>query len=47
MCTCYSWFKQGGSFSSRPGVLEEIGRDTNQKGLKLKLAIRNLFQPFL
>ncbi|MFQ6629090.1 hypothetical protein Gotur_008003 [Gossypium turneri] len=29
-----------------PGILEEIGRDMNQVGSKLELAIRNLFQPF-
>ncbi|MBA0749571.1 hypothetical protein Gogos_003482, partial [Gossypium gossypioides] len=36
----------GGSFSSGPRTLEEIGRDTNQVRSNLKLAIRNLFQPF-
>ncbi|MBA0694421.1 hypothetical protein Goari_004718 [Gossypium aridum] len=46
MCTCYSWFKQGGSFGLGPEILEEIGRDTNQVGSNLELTIMNLFQPF-
>ncbi|TYI46438.1 hypothetical protein E1A91_D13G107300v1 [Gossypium mustelinum] len=36
----------GGSFGSGPEILEEIGRDTNQLGSKLEIAIKNLFQPF-
>ncbi|KAK5811806.1 hypothetical protein PVK06_027179 [Gossypium arboreum] len=36
----------GGRFSSRPGILEKIRRDKHQVGLKLELAIKNLFQPF-
>ncbi|MBA0753501.1 hypothetical protein Gogos_020021, partial [Gossypium gossypioides] len=36
----------GGSFGSRPEILEEIGKDTNQVGSNLELAIKNLFQPF-
>ncbi|PPR84578.1 hypothetical protein GOBAR_AA36135 [Gossypium barbadense] len=46
MRTCYSWFKQGGSFGSGPRILEEIGRYTNQVGSNFELAIKNLFQPF-
>ncbi|MBA0666258.1 hypothetical protein Goklo_002692 [Gossypium klotzschianum] len=33
-------------FGSGLEILEEMGRDTNQVGSKLELAIRNLFQPF-
>ncbi|MBA0550671.1 hypothetical protein Golob_021598 [Gossypium lobatum] len=36
----------GGSFDSGPKILEEIGRDTNQVGSNIELAIGNLFQPF-
>ncbi|MBA0755978.1 hypothetical protein Gogos_021524 [Gossypium gossypioides] len=36
---------RGGSFSSGPRILEEIGRDTNQVGSNLELTIKNLFQP--
>ncbi|MBA0853022.1 hypothetical protein Goshw_012499 [Gossypium schwendimanii] len=37
---------RGGSFGSRPEILEDIEKDTNQVGSNLELAIRNLFQPF-
>ncbi|MBA0746874.1 hypothetical protein Gogos_009353 [Gossypium gossypioides] len=33
----------GGSFGSGLEILEEIGRDMNQVGSNLELAIRNLF----
>ncbi|MBA0711184.1 hypothetical protein Golax_010397, partial [Gossypium laxum] len=46
MCTCYNWSKQDGSFGLGPRILEEIGRDMNQVGSNLELAIKNLFQPF-
>ncbi|MBA0567209.1 hypothetical protein Golob_011961 [Gossypium lobatum] len=45
MRTCYIYFKQGGSFGLGPRILEENGRDMNQVGSNLELAIRNLFQP--
>ncbi|MBA0706087.1 hypothetical protein Golax_018225, partial [Gossypium laxum] len=43
-----AWMVQstGGSFDSGPKILEEIGRDTNQLGSNIELAIGNLFQPF-